>query len=341
MTIGDRLRAFFFRKRRWQWVLVGVAIVAVGQYLDAHKVEPKSAAEAGVRLTERLHQRLASVQPQTIADLYGRAGAGRHGIGFCGPTAATGPLRLKPTHLKRRVAPASVPWIERAHLAPVTPLDGAMAPLERVAGLPTPRPTIDLAEILRREAIEHPARAGDKSALLTGLSESRAPIGLPEVPAPTAKASWDCARGWLGIADSAALTLRVTPEVGYAVWAEGGWSTTILFALTLLAMTVLLMTLWGDSEKMGCAVFPVTLVILATGPVATGFVFWGMLWLLLGLTLALGKVFAGLAIVLAWIATGWKLAMLGVEALSRGDDAKENLETLQASLGRSPPPPLA
>ena len=347
MTILERLRAFFFAKRRWQWVLVGVTIVAVGHYLDARKIEiePKSLVESGKRLTERLHDRLALAQPQTIAALYGRAGAGRHGIGLCGQTAALEPLRLNPDHLKRHAMRPPAPPGWRTHQAPATPIDDAIAPLERDAGLPTPHPTIDLAAILRQERITHPApmpgTGGDPFANMAGSYSLRhdppgpSPATLPPPPPP--KGTWHCSDGWMRTADSAALTLRVTPEVGYAVWAEGGWSATILFALTILAMATALVSLWSTKD-MGCAVFPATLIILSAGPFIAGGIFWLMLWVLLALTAALGKVLAGLAIVVGWIAAGWKMAKFVVESLTTGDETHENIKSLKASFGGEPPP---
>ncbi|MBY0521174.1 MAG: hypothetical protein K2P79_12210 [Sphingomonas sp.] len=350
MTIVERMKAFFFAKRGWRWLLLGVAIVAVGHYLEAKKIEPKTLADTGAKLTDRLHDRLALIQPQTISKLYSRAGADRHGIGICGPTAATGPLELVPSHLKA-TAPAPPPPITpawRPSPTPGTPVDKAMAPLEREVGLPSPGDAA-ITEALRRARLKYPKPAPGAESdpfapivrITTDESYRQARENLPKAPAqrpklPDTDKDW-CRGGWLGVVDSAALTLRVTPEVGYAVWAGGGWSATILYLLTLLGMAAVLASMW-TSKTIGGAVIPGTLAILAAGPFLAGGVFVVMLYLLLLLTAVLGKVLAGLAIVLAWITLGWKMVMFVVESLSAADDTHNAVKTLNETLGRAPPP---
>lgn len=350
MTIVERIRAFFFAKRRWQWVLVGVAIVALGQYLDAKAIKPQGLAQSGVRLTGRLHDRLALAQPQMISEVYGRAAAGRHGIGLCGPTAATGTLELVPSHLKRHSTRRPPPpgWqTPRAgpsdSIGPSDAIGRAMAPLEREAGLPPPAAP-SLKDALRAARAKYPDRApGSTDDPFGRITRERGfgatPIALPPVPRdgppPPPKNAWDCSRGWLAMLDSAALTLRTTPEVGYAVWSGGGWSATILFALTLLAVAAVLVALWRTKD-IGCAAIPASLIILSAGPLAAAGMFWLMLQVLLVLTTVVGKVLAGLAILLGWIAVAWKLGMFVVSSLSAGDDAQKNIASLKATFGRTP-----
>lgn len=331
MTLLERFKAFLSRKRRWQWLAIGVALVALGQYLEARKVEPRSMALYGQQLTLRLHDRLAALQPGAIADLYARAGRDRHGIGWCGSTAAREPLTLRPApHLARNpnAPPADLATVlaeaARRHPAPATgelddPMGNVMAPLGRQAGLPRarliPDPPGPLAE---RE----------------GLGARQTDIAPP----PTRVAPGSAGEsGWPAMVDAAALTLRTTPEIIWTVWKEGGWSATILLALTLAGMATLTLTVWNQKD-IGCAALPATMAVLALGPIIAGGVFWLTLQLLLGLTAVLGHVLAGLALVLAWIAGLSKIVMIGIETLTKSDEAKENYEALKASLGMEPPP---
>lgn len=362
MTIVDRLKAFLFRKRRWQWLAVGIALVALGQYLEAQKIEPSSMALQGQQLTMRLHDRLAALQPGAIADLYARAGRGRHGIGWCGPTAAAAPLTLDPKpHLERRygATPADLQALRdeaarRRALssgAGADPIGNVMAPLEREVGLPDPRGAADRLVTGRRSVLTDPRLLPrqspvqlnvnpdtdrlrallDREGLGKGRSVADAIATMPKAPASR------CSGGWAATADSAVLNLRLTPEIAWVVWREGGWSTTILLALTLAGMVALILAVWTQKD-IGLAAVPITLFVLALGPVIAGGVFWLMLQLLLGLTAVLGHVFAGLALVLAWIAGLLKIVMIGVETLTKTDEAKENFDALKASLGGEPPP---
>lgn len=332
MTLVERLKAFLFRKRRWRWIAVGVALVAIGQILDAQNIEASTAAKRGVALTARLHNRLATLQPGAIADLYRRAGRDRHGIGWCGPTEAHEPLSLRPgPHLKRNpnAPPVDIATVlaeaARRHPAPVAggaddPIGNVMAPLERQVGLPRPRLTPDpLGPLTERE----------------GLGARQADVAPPP---KRAAPDWNCERGWLAMIDAAALNLRTTPEIIWVVWKEGGWSATILLALTLAGMAALIISMW-KTKDIGCAAFPATLVVLALGPLLAGGLFWVMLWALLALTKILGHVLAGLALVLGWLAGLSKIVMMGFEMLTKSDEAEENYEALKASLGMDKPPP--
>ncbi len=358
MTVFERIKAFFLRKRRWRWLVVGAVLVALGHYLEAQKMEPQSVIQQGQQLTQRLHDRLAALQPGAIADLYRRAGANRHGIGWCGPTAAVAPLTLgSAPHLKRSL-PSAAPAAPVRLLLPSAssaiddPTANVMAPLERELGLPTPRPTLDLATALREAARRHPATQVDQAAgrivdplgplrgarrLGDSLDLAAPAPALPPVKAPPSAPS-QCTNGWSAMLDDAALNLRVTPEIAYVVWNEGGWSATILLALTLAVIGTLIVTVWRQKDA-GCAVFPATLLLLVTGPLIAQGLFWLMLQLLLGFTFVLGQVLAGLALLLAWVASLSKLVMLAVETLNKTDEAEENFGSLKASLGIEPPPP--
>lgn len=354
MTVFERIKAFFLRKRRWRWLVVGAVLVALGHYLEAQKMEPQSVIQQGQQLTQRLHDRLAALQPGAIADLYRRAGANRHGIGWCGPTAAVAPLTLGPApDLKRSLPPAAPVRLfpPSASSAIDDPTAKVMAPLERELGLPTPRPTLDLATALREAARRNPPTQVDQAAgrivdplgPLRGARRLGDPLdlaapapALPPVKAPPAAPS-QCT-GWPAMLDAAALNLRVTPEIAYVVWSEGGWSATILLALTLAVIATLIVTVWRQKDA-GCAVFPATLLLLVTGPLIAQGLFWLTLQLLLGFTLVLGQVLAGLALLLAWLASLSKLVMLAVETLNKTDEAEENFGSLKASLGMEPPPP--
>ena len=352
MTFLERLNAFLFRKRRWQWLAVGIALVAIGQYLEAQKVEAKSVAEQGQKLTLRLHDRLAALQPGAIADLYARAGRGRHGIGWCGPTAATEPLTLRPKpHLSRNPAAALAAEARRTFTLPplATPLHddamgNVMAPLERRVDLPMPRSTAgrpplssdafgDRALLPGQRNVDPLRALADRERLAPGQGAGAAGVAA----ALRAPLKSNCDRGWPAMFDAAALNLRTTPEIAWVVWKEGGWSATILLALTLAGMSTLIITVWNQKD-IGCAAVPMTLFVLALGPVIAGGVFWLMLQLLLGMTVVLGHVLAGLALVLAWIAGLSKIVMIGFETLTKGDEAEENFESLKASLGMEKPP---
>lgn len=354
MTLVERLKAFLFRKRRWQWLAVGIALVVLGQYLEAQKFEPSSMARQGQKLTLRLHDRLAALQPGAIADLYARAGRDRHGIGWCGATAAREPLTTRPApHLERAygATPADLDILRDQALRRRGSLGSArddaignvMAPLEREVGLPTPRPTADLTPLLREGVRDRSLAPRSSDDPLRALVE-RERLGARGMPGDSAAATkaeapaWHCDRGWLATLDAAALNLRVTPEIAWVVWREGGWSTVLLLALTLAGMTTLILAVWQEKD-IGCAAVPITLFVLALGPVIAGGVFWLMLQLLLGLVAVLGHVLAGLALVLAWIAGLSKIVMIGVETLTKSDEAKENYDALKASLGMEQPPP--
>ncbi|WP_066650708.1 MULTISPECIES: hypothetical protein [Sphingomonas] len=354
MTLVERLKAFLFRKRRWQWIAVGIALVALGQYLEAQKIEPSSVAQQGAALTRRLHDRLAAVQPGAIADLYTRAGRDRHGIEWCGSTAARETLTPGPApHLERPYGalPADLEILRkraaRARAAAgsevADPIGNVMAPLERDVGLPVPRPTTDSTPLLREGLGARPftPRPSDMERLRATIERER--LATRTTPGDIAAATkaephaWNCDRGWLATLDTAALNLRVTPEIAWAVWQAGGWSTMMLLALTLAGMTTLILAVWREKD-IGCAAVPITLFVLALGPAIAGGLFWLMLQLLLGLTVVLGHVLAGLALVLAWIAGLSKVVMIGIETLTKSDEAKENYDALKASLGAEKPP---
>lgn len=337
MTIYERIKAFLLRKRRWQWLLVGLAIVLLGRFVEARNIEPQSIAAMGQRLTVGLHDRLARAQPTMVTDLYTRAGAGRHGLGWCGPTKALAPLSLNPDHLERKIRRAN----GGSGQSPVSPGAGELLakgilPGSSEAGPPSPSSTPDLAAVLRDAARRHPAETGLGSDSIGEMVRDR-DRGAPTAAAPIAKPLWDCSQGWLNIADDAVLTLRITPEISYAVWTQGGWAATALLALTLGGMALVLVWIWNQKD-IGCAAFPATLLIFCTGPLIAGGVFWLMLQLLLGFTAVLGTVLAGLTLVLTWIAAGSKMVAMLVEVITRGDEAREHFDTVRATFGLDGPP---
>lgn len=352
---------FLTRKRSLRWLVVGVVLVALGHYLEAQKFEPQSFLRQGQVLTSGLHNRLAALQPGAIADLYRRAGAGRHGIGWCGPTAAATPLTLGPApHLQRSLPapaptavvpappPPSVSWPSSSATLD-DPIANIMDPLEREAGMARPRTRPDLSALLAESAQRLPPTPADRLrgqldplGTLAGARRLGDPPDLAAAAAALTKATAPpaapahCTGGIPAMLDAAALNLRITPEIAFVVWKEGGWSATILLVLTLALIATLIVTVWNQKD-IGCAAVPVTLALLGAGPLIAQGVFWVMLQLLLGLTLALGQVLAGLALLLAWLASVSKLAMLMIETLSKSDEAEENFGSLKASLGMEAP----
>ena len=85
MTIGERFKAFFFKKRSWKWLLVGLAVVVVGHVLEGVPI-----LASLQRLTAWVAANLRAVQPFAIADAYFEATRGHRGLWFCPPVGADG-----------------------------------------------------------------------------------------------------------------------------------------------------------------------------------------------------------------------------------------------------------
>ncbi|MDO7842838.1 hypothetical protein [Sphingomonas immobilis] len=325
MQAVDQFKAFLLRKRQWRWLAAALALLIIGKVLDHYEIKLLGVVSAGQTLTEGLAARLKAVQPDMISDFYREAGANRHGLGLCGPTAPPPP----------RKAPRFVPPMI------ADPLDTGRT----IALSPRPMSTAAIEDVLR-EAREHPSAHPP----LRGLGSARSNDEIyaqarrdmlssgPPVPRDPPSRYWRC-DGWLGMADGGLLTLRTTPEVAWRVWKTGGWAATIVFALTLAVIAYVLLRLWSD-KSFGCAVVPATLFILAMGPLLAGSSFWLTLWLLVILTGFFGHVFAGLAIILFWVLGGWNIAMGIVGVLSSADDLKEKSDLAQQTLAdlRGPPP---
>lgn len=83
MTIVERYKAFFGKKRSWKWLAAGLAMVVIG-----HLLEGVSVLAGMQRLTAKVADGLHAVQPFAIADAFWQAVQGHRGLWFCAPVGA-------------------------------------------------------------------------------------------------------------------------------------------------------------------------------------------------------------------------------------------------------------
>jgi hypothetical protein len=69
-TLGQRFREFLFKKRKWRWIVLAIAIVLTGQLLEERKIGLSAVAAGGERITQSFHNQLETVQPGVIWDRY-------------------------------------------------------------------------------------------------------------------------------------------------------------------------------------------------------------------------------------------------------------------------------
>ena len=79
MTVAspvERAKSFFLRKRKKRWLLAGLALLLLGQWLDAKELSLGGIASTGVALTESMHERLEELDPGYVLDRYYERGIG-------------------------------------------------------------------------------------------------------------------------------------------------------------------------------------------------------------------------------------------------------------------------